>query len=214
MKLTLGPIVSDARGRFAGSVFSSWKGVPVLRRFQAPANPNSADQQEIRAIFANLTRLYAVQGTLFRAAWTSYATGKKFIARNAIIARNVAVLQGEADLTNLVFSPGDSSTLPAVSATYTPGVASIVVAVTAPTAPTGWTLAKACAVAIKSGDMGAAITYANLTPTEGSDATDPYSITLSGLATVLYRVGTFLEWTAPDGTTRYSASISGSATPT
>lgn len=214
MKLTLGPIVSDARGRFGGQVFSAWKGIALSRRFQPPANPNTVDQQSVRNIFRNLSKQYTVQGAEFRAAWTTFATGKKFIARNSIIAKNVKLLSLISDCQGYVFAPGDASSLAPTAITVTPGAGQLVVAVTAPTAPAGWTLVSAIAVAIRSVDMKTDQTYGTLTPTEGSDASTPYSITLAALATVLYEVGAFLKWTAPDGSTRYSASINGRDTPT
>lgn len=215
MKITLAPLVSDVRGRFQGSVFSSWKGIALVRRFQAPANPQSTTQVQVRNVFINLTRLYTVMGTYWRAAWTTFAAGKAFIGRNALIARNVEPLKGDANWADVVATPGDASTIPPASATFTAGAGQITVAITEPAVPTGWAIARAVAVAWRDTDPDTVQTFAALTPTEGMDVTSPYSIVLSGLtAAQAYRCAAFLAWTAPDASTRYSAAIIGTATPT
>jgi len=215
MKITLGPLVSRASGRFGGTVASSWKGIDLVRKFRKPANPKTVAQTEVRNIFINLTRVFSLMGTRLKDAWDSQATGKAYIGRNNFIGKNVPDLQGQADLANLVATPGDASTIPPVSMTVTAGAGTLTVAVTTPTAPTGWTLTRVVAVALKDLDYGTVQAYADLTPTEGEDATSPYSIVLSGLtAAQAYRVASFIHWTAPDASLRYSAAIKGTGTPT
>lgn len=49
-----GPLFSiDARGQIASAmVFGGWKGIPWVREWFIPQNPNTADQQAIRTIFS------------------------------------------------------------------------------------------------------------------------------------------------------------------
>ena len=214
MKLTYAPLVSDVRGRFEGSVFSSWKGISLLRRFQAPSNPNSTSQQQHRNVFANLTRLYSMMSTYWKAAWDNWATGKPMIGRNKLIGDNVGVLAGDANWADSVLAPADASTIPLVSATFTGGVGQITFAGVEPTLPTGWTIERFVGVAIIDSAPDTVLTFAALTPHEVNDATSPYSVVMSSLAVGTYRCGAFLRWTPPDATIRSSATIQGTATVT
>lgn len=217
MKVIYGPIVSSASGRFGGVVASVWKGVTLFRRFVAPSNPNSSAQQEVRNIFRTLTVNYTLMTTEVRAAWTTFAQGKRFIARNRYIAMNVPALNGEVDGDNLVATPGDASTIPPVNiSAVTPGVDELVVDVTAPTVPTGWTLQAVVAACTRDLDYsGSSVASSALQWHEAEDVSDPYNITITGLSTgSLYQVRAFIRWLAPDGSVRYSASLASTGTPT
>lgn len=215
MKVIYAPLVSSASGRFGGLVASSWKGISLVRRFAPPANPNTSAQQEVRMIFATLTKAYVTMTAQLRAAWEGFASGKAFIGRNHWIGLNVALLEDEVALTDLAGTPGDASTLGAVSMTVTPGANQLTVAITEPALPTGWTIAKAVAVCVLDGDWSTLTSYADLKWTETEDATSPYECVLAGLtASVLYAVRAFLVWTDPNGDTRYSVSLADTGTPT
>lgn len=207
-----GAIVADARGRFGGTVHSAWRGTRLVRVFRAPANPKTTDQLEVRRIFINLTRAWTVQGTETRAAWVSFALGKNFMGRNAMVAKQVPALNDQTDLNEMVGTPGDASTLPPVSIVVTPGAGQLAVTITEPTLPTGWTIAKCVAFAIKDSDWSTA--GVDVSQTEGEDETTPFEVTLTDLSTVLYQVRAFIVWTAPDGSTRYSAALGDTGTPT
>lgn len=212
MRVIFAPLVSDARGRFGGLVASAWRATRVVRRFEAPGNPNTALQQGVRMIFRNATRCYTCMTTRFRAAWEAYQTGKNFTGRNAFIARQVPALQGDVNLNDFVGTPGDASTLQPTIASVTPGAGSLTVAVNAPTPPAGWTITTIVAFAIRDSDWDAALQ--SVFSYEAEDAAAPYSIVISGLAAVLHQVRAFIVWLAPDGSTRYSACSSSTGTPT
>lgn len=215
MKVTYAPIVSDARGRFGGLVASNWKGISLMRRFQPPTNPNTTAQQEIRRIFINITTSYTLMSTQVRAAWTTFAAGKQFIARNAYIGRNVGTLNGTNSIAALVAAPGDASTIPVVSIdSVTAGVGQLTVVCTAPSTPTGWTLVAVVVGALEELNYGVARTATELDWNEAEDLTSPYSIVVTGLNAQQHNVYAFIRWTAPDGTTRYSAAIQSTGTPT
>ncbi len=205
MKVTYGAIVQRASGKFGGTVHSNWKGVDVVRRFAKPSNPNSAGQTDVRDAFRSLNAGYVTMPAETRAAWTSFATGKPFIARNQFIGKNVANLAGKVNTQLIQFTPGDSSTLPPVSIAVTFGVGSISSAVTVPSTPTGWTLTAAVLVAISDTDPTGGIDANSWNWDEATDLTNPYAPALGGLNAGNYVCGTFLKWLAPDGTTRYSS---------
>ncbi|KKM03850.1 hypothetical protein LCGC14_1770320 [marine sediment metagenome] len=215
MKVTYGPIVSDARGRFGGVVASAWKGISIFRRFQAPSNPNTAAQVLVRRTFRNLNSSYVMQSALVRDSWVTFATGRPYTGRNQYIGRNVPLLMDEADANNLLATPGDASTLPPVTMALSVAVAGEVTAtLTMPTVPTGWTLAGGVLAVTR--DLGYASEIGNLAALqwfEDEDIADPYDPTVTGLtAALIYQCRGFIRWTAPDGSTRYSAALAGQAT--
>lgn len=209
MKVTYGAIVQSAGGRFGGTVHSNWKGRQLVRRFAKPSNPNSTGQQNVRTVFQNLTRIYSLMPTYTKAAWTTWVVGKPMIARNKLIAVNVPLLKAATNLSTFLPTPGDSSTLPPADFTPTGGSGQITTSITAPAIPAGWAIARAVACCISSdgdptGDIfGAdkALMY------EGSDTTDPFTPTITGLPADTYYTWAFIAWTAPDGSTRYSAPL-------
>jgi hypothetical protein len=212
VKVIYAPLVSDARGRFGGLVMSAWRATRLARRFRAPSNPKTAPQVGVRYIFINATRSWLQQKTNERAAWVSFALGKNFTGRNSYIAKQVPALKGDTDLTDLVGTPGDASTLAPSITSVTPGAGQLTVAIGAPSAPTGWTIVKAVAFAIRDTNWSAPVT--GIGHYESEDATSPYEVIITGLAALKHQVRAFLVWTAPDASTRYSASAASDGTPT
>lgn len=211
MKVTYGAIVQRASGKFGGTVHSNWKGVDVVRRFAKPSNPNSSGQQEVRNIFRNLTTMYLLLPTGVKAAWTTWATGKPIIARNKLIGLNVPLLQPGTTFTDLLPTPGDSSTLPPTDFTPTGGVGQITTTIAVPTAPAGWTIANAyaCCIDATANPKGGVLSAAQTQIYENADASAPYTPAIAGLGAGDYFTWAFLQWTAPDGSTRYSAPLEG-----
>jgi hypothetical protein len=96
--------------------------------------------------------------------------------------------------------------------TLTAGSSQITVALTAPTLPTGWTVTKAYAAAIRDQNPQTEAFY-NVTAAE--DAAAPWSIVLTGLTpTEPYLVGGWFQFTRPDGTFAYGQSLQDFETPT
>lgn len=206
------PLVSEARGRFAGLVASAWRGVSVIRRYRKPANPKTADQMKVRRIFQNATRAFVLQNTETRNAWVAFAEGKDFTGRNSYIAKQVPALNDQTTLEFFVGTPGDASTLTPYTPVPTPGDGQLVVAVSTRPPPTGWTLTKVVCYCLQSTDWSGAPKIVD--QVEGEDETSPYEITLTGLVNdQLYRVLAFCVWVEPGGETRYSLSSSADGTP-
>lgn len=214
MAKTTAPLLSfGASGTIAKTaVFSTWRGVPYARRHVIPANPNSTGQQATRNVFKTMTEAWKVAGALAVAPWNAFATGRPFVGRNAFIGQNVEVLRAEADMTNFIGSPGARGGLPPNSIALTAGVGEITVDFTNPTAPTGWAITDAIAIAFP--DQDPADTFVG-PYTEGNDGATPFNqVVLTGLDTVLHQVRAWLVWSKPDGSVAYSASLADTETPT
>lgn len=214
MPKTTAPLLSfDARGQIAKSmVYSSWRGRPYVRRYVTPSNPQSAEQTITRNAFSFLQAIYKLAPPIAVAPWDAYIKGKPLTGRNAFTKFNLPVLRGEADLANMVFSPGALGGLPPVSVVATPGADLITVTCAAPSpVPSGWTVtaAQAACIADQDPDTGVLTTVV-----ANQDLTDPYSFTLTNLDEVLHYVGVWLKWLRSDGLVAYSPSVLVSATPT
>jgi len=73
-KFTYGPIVSDARNKLAGVVFSRSRSGPYGRSKVSPTQPRSSYQANVRANFTTLTKLWGdTSMNAYRAGWISLA---------------------------------------------------------------------------------------------------------------------------------------------
>ncbi len=214
MAKTTAPILSlGASGTIAKTmVYSSWRGIPYVRRHLIPSNPNTVGQQATRNVFTTMSAMWKVAPALLTTPWDTFATGRPFLGRNAFIGQNVKAMRAEVDAALFVGSPGARGGLPPDSIISTPGVGTISVAFTNPSIPTGWTLVAAVAIVFPDQDPAAAFVGPT---TAGEDTVTPFdTVLLSSLDTVLHQVRAWLQWTKPDGATAYSASINDTATPT
>lgn len=207
------PLLSfSASGTVAGTqTYSKWKGRPYVRQRVTPSNPDTAEQQLTRNTFAWLNNVWKNGPALLSAPWDLYATGQVLTGRNAFVGQNTRVLRTETDLANFIFSPGAKGGIIPASIGAVAGVGEITVTLGAPTLPSGWSITRGVAAAIRDQDPQSAVLY---TVTALDDAAAPYSIVLTGLSTNLYRVGGWFEYEKPDGSVAYSANLSASATPT
>lgn len=213
MAKTTGPLLSlGAAGTVASAMtFSKWKGIPYVRQRVIPANPNTIAQQETRSVFANASNIWKGAAALFTAPWDRFAVGQPLTGRNAFMKEFVSRLRGQPDLTAMLFAPSAKGGTPLDAMVVTPGSGSLSVAVTAPTPPTGWTLASVTAAAIIDDDPE---TMTDYTVTVADNNAEPYTVVLNGLtAASTYRVGAWPVWTRPDGSTAYGQSISDTGIP-
>lgn len=214
MSKTTAPLLSfDARGQIGQTlVYASWKGRPYARRYVVPSNPNSTAQQATRNVFRTLNRIWQYMPGGALGAWNAYAENSRITPRNGFIKQNLSNVRGDADLADWIASVSANGGIAADGVSVAAGVGELTVTVTAPTLPTGWSVTQAHALAILDYDPA---TDAIPEITAGTDATDPYEITLTGLTGgSLYRVGGWLEYTKPDGSTAYGSAIMDSGTPT
>lgn len=208
-----GPFLSLGASGQVGStiVASKWKGQPYLRQYVIPSNPQTAAQTATRSVFGWANEVWKRAGPEFQAPWDLFAQGQVLTGRNAFMGSMVTNLRGEVDLANMVFSPGAKGGLSAAGIALTPGANQCQVVVTAPSLPTGWTITQMVAVAILDQDPSSGTAY---TTTEDVDASSPYDLTLTGLASGATYVGAFFEFLKADGSTAYGPSISDVATVT
>jgi len=207
-KLT-GPLLSfGAKGQIGKTlVTADWKGIKYARQYTIPANPNSSEQQLTRGTFSFLQAFWLNSPTLFRAPWTANAVGRGYTDRNKLVAENMTLLRAAVDCQDFIGSPGAGGGPPADAIAAAAGAAAgeLEVTVTAPSVPTGWTLASVTMVAFPDQDsndpFGGPIVAA-------SDAASPFVQTLSGLGNNVLCVAVgWPVWTRPDGKTAYGPSL-------
>lgn len=214
MSRTIAPLLSfGASGQIAKTqVYSTWKGIPYVRRYAIPANPRTADQTEVRSVFSYLNDVWKFAPTLMVEAYDAYASGQPLTGRNGLIKQNLAALQTATDVADFVFSPGAKSGIALAGLSLTPGTDKITVDAVAPDLPNGWTLTAVVAAALANEDPH---TTTMFIISAAQDASAPYSFDITGLETGQeYVVGAWAKFTRPDGSFAYGRSINDTATPT
>ena len=208
------PLLSfGASGSIADTLtYASWRGVNYVREKVIPENPRSAAQTQTRSLFGWLSDLWKLYPALAQSPWDAYASGRKFTNRNALIGQNVNAMRGDVDLANMVFSPGARGGLAPESMSSAAGVALITVTITPPAAPPNWTLQAVVAACVKDQDPQTASLMVTVAAEDAAAPMD--TVILTGLDTVLYRVGAWTRWLKPDGRIAYGASLTDTATPT
>ena len=188
-----GPLLSIGGGGQIGQsqVYSTWKGRPYVRRYVVPANPQSTEQTKTRNSFAWLNNVWRLAPAEFQAPWTRFASGKVLTNRNAFLSKNTGVLRSLTTLTGIVLSPGAAGGL-AITPTITPGAGQLTFAATAPSVlPSGWSIIKLVGVAIRDQDPQTGVLYQ---VEEVEDATDPYSVVMSGLTAADWWAGAWFVY--------------------
>jgi hypothetical protein len=213
MSRTTAPLLSfGASGQIAKTqVYSTWKGRPYVRRYAIPSNPNTVDQQETRNTFSWLNAVWKYMPAGALDAWNAYATASRFTARNGFIKQNLSNLRSASDLSDFLMSPAAGGGLVAAGISVTPGAGQLTVTLTAPGLPTGWTISKAIAAALRQQDPQSGVLY---TVSSAEDATAPYAPIITGLtASQVYVVGAWFEYIKPDGTFAYGPALMSTGTP-
>lgn len=181
MSRVTAPLLSfSAGGQIAKTqVYSSWKGIPYVRRYVIPANPQSTEQTKTRTAFSWLNNVWKIAPADFVAPWTLAAKSQQMTNRNLWLKRNTSMLRSAVDLTGLIMSPGAAGGI-AGGITITPGNDQLTFAGTPPDPlPSGWTVVKLVGAAILQQDPQSDTDYEiNVV----SDSSDPYSVVMSGLA--------------------------------
>lgn len=214
MSKVVAPLLSfGASGQIAKTqVYSKWKGTAYARRYVEPSNPNTAGQQLTRNTFAWLNGVMRIMPAAVVEGWQAYADVQRYTARNGFIARNLSPLRDQTDLANFIMSPAVRSGTPATSMDITPGDDQLTVVLTPPPLPTGWTIVSGIAAAILDQNPQSDNDY---TIVANSDASDPYSILLDGLADASdYIVGGWFKFLRSDGAYAYGEALMDSATTT
>lgn len=147
MKVELAPIVSDARGRFAGTVFSNWRGIPVVRQFTPPSQPRTDEQVDIRNLFRNSNILWREAGSIplsnggIIESYNRQAYGQTPVGRNFFIGDFADALRGQTDMEEWYCTAPSGRVPRPASIAVTPSGTTAPVVVTSSPAPSGFTLA-------------------------------------------------------------------------
>jgi hypothetical protein len=211
MAKTTAPLLSfGAGGQIAKTqVYASWKGIPYVRRYVVPANPQSSGQTETRSVFTTLTQLWKNLTTDSVAPWSAYATGKPMTDRNAYLKFNVKILRPGDDWTGWLGSPGAGGGVPLTSLSATGGSGTIATTVGTPTPPTGWSLVAVNGVARINDDPHTTTDFSVETETTSSD---PWEPAWSGLAAGDYIIECWPVWNTGNGVLAYGKSLEATAT--
>lgn len=177
------PLLSfEGSGQIAKTqVYSTWKGIPYVRRYTVPANPRSTEQVKTRSVFTWLNFAWRTAPGTFTAPWSAAVIGRPLINRNLFIQKNLPILRDANTLDGMLMSPGAKGGI-ASAITITPGNDQITFAGADPTPlPAGWTVIGLVGAAIKEQDPDVDTDFTVFTAT---DLVSPYSAVISGLESV------------------------------
>lgn len=183
MAQVVAPLLSfEGSGQIAKSmVYATWKGIPYVRRYVRPANPQSSGQTMTRSVFAWLNDLWRIAPANYAAPWQAAVVGRPLIDRNLFIKQNLPLLRPGTDLDGMIMSPGAKGGVGG-GITITAGNDLLSVAGTAPSPlPAGWTIVSLVGAAIKNQDPHTDQDFEVFT---ASDNSDPYAFDITGLETV------------------------------
>lgn len=216
MSKVIGPLLSfGASGQVGKSaVFGTWRGVQYARRYVIPANPDTAAQQTQRGSFATMREIWKRIGTLSRAPWDAYASGRRFLGLNAFIGENRLSIGTDPDMSNFIGSPGARGGIPLVAMAAASAVAQggIDVDFTVPAVPAGWTLQATVVMAFVQQAPTAVFPGGAV---EAEVLVAPWDHALVGLTPgATYVVSGWARYVKPDGSIAYSPSITDTAVAT
>lgn len=211
------PLLSfGASGQIAkAQVYSTWKGIPYVRRYAVPANPRTTKQVNNRSIWQMINQAWLFAPAEIQNAFNAFATGKPMTGRNKFFSENqklLAIQPTPSDIDGFLMSPGNGGALPATLLIVTPGTGELTLTATIPEVPAGWSINKVVGAAILNQDP--------TDPFSGAwhvafDNTPAYEVVLSGLEEVAeYVVGFWIVWEKPDGRLVYSRSLTDVGTTT
>ena len=92
-------------GRVGQTVGAKWKNLSTIRSYTKPSNPNTASQQKVRGVFAEMTSFVALFADQIKYLSALNTSGQS--VRNAIIQANKSQIMGGAfDKATLIISKG------------------------------------------------------------------------------------------------------------
>lgn len=216
MSKTIAPLLSfGANGQMAKtSVYSSWKGIPYVRRYVVPANPRTSKQMVTRSLFKKLQTMWLLMPALGKQPFVLNAAGRPYTPNNKFTSLNVSGIDTSSPPTDMDFfqgSPGAKGGLPPASLAITPGSGTLSAAVGAPVIPDGWAITQAQGICFQQQDPQDPFAG---TIVGAFDASSPYALSFTGLtASQPYVISAWFEWTRPDGTSAFGTSLTDVGTP-
>ncbi len=207
------PLLSlDASGTIAKTLtYSHWRGIKYARQRVIPNNPNTAAQQAVRKVFANLSTIWLYLPAYATLSNQDSSAGKPLTDRNMFVKNNAANLYAQTDYS--LFSPyaaargGPGGIVNAIVNASTQVTANV----TPPATPSGWTLTRVAGLLIRDSDPTLDEPYPTV---EHDDATSTYSLVWTGLTNSMTYYGqTAVEWLRPDGFRAWSISTTFTGSP-
>lgn len=183
----------DASGTLAEALtFARWKGVNYVRTRVIPANPNTANQQEVRGVFTTLSEMWKRMDSHAKEPWQKAVEGQPLTDRNKHVQLNVPALQGKANMNDLVMSVASGQAIPMEDVAWADGGdGTAVCTCTAPSAPTGYTLLDTYGLAVLDGDPSPAI---ERTTYFDNGAAAPWSVAVDVPEDGTYQCGLIALW--------------------
>ena len=133
-------------GKVGQTVGAKWKNKSTIRTYTKPSNPNTAGQQSVRGVFAEMTSFVAMFADQIKYLSALNTAGQS--VRNAIIQANKSqIMDGTFDKSTLLISKGGLQKVAGESASATTG--KITVTWTKPTATNFTANAKLIAVMVQ-----------------------------------------------------------------
>ncbi len=215
MSKTIAPLLSfGAAGQLARTaVYSSWKGIPYVRRYVVPANPRTTRQVVVRNLFKRLQTMWLLMPAIGKGPFELNSQGQKYTPNNKFTSLEVKGIDTSSPPTDMGFyqgSPGAKGGLPPASLMVTPASTTLTCAVGAPVIPTDWTIVSAQGVCFLDGDPNDPFT-GSIQAQE--DTTSTYSLVFTGLVSATdYVVSVWFKWMRPDGSFAYGTSLTDQAT--
>jgi hypothetical protein len=132
MAKVTGPLMSmTASGTLGGTlVYSVWKGRAYVRNHVNPANPKSAKQVGVRALFSFLTQVWTSISAACNGDYIAGAAGKSISTFNEFVSQNMARWQNSNAPTQHWPAAEASSGLTVTTMTLTGGVGMCTIALT------------------------------------------------------------------------------------
>lgn len=107
-------------GKVGQTVGAKWKNKSTIRTYTKPSNPNTAAQQGVRGVFAEMTSFVAMFADQIKYLSALNTAGQS--VRNAIIQANKSQIMGASfDKTTLLISKGGLQKVAGEAATATTG---------------------------------------------------------------------------------------------
>jgi len=196
-----GPLFSlGASGTIADTLtYASWKGIPYVRTRVIPANPNTAEQQEVRGVFITLNEMWKRMPQMARDPWVYAVRGRPLTARNRHIQENIPWLIDAAVLNSMIFAVNLGGAIALATAPGVDGADGTITCTCTPnTAPVGYTIHSCVGAAFLQGVPGDGITrtcYVN------QDVAAPFALVVNVPADGNYIFGAWPIYTRDsDGT--------------
>ena len=148
-KITMGKmnlLKANWEGKVGQTVGAKWKNLSTIRTYTKPSNPNTADQQKVRGVFAEMTSFVALFADQIKYLSALNTSGQS--VRNAIIQANKSQIMGGAfNKDTLIISKGGLQKVAGEAANQSAG--KVTVTWTTPTATNFTENAKLVAVMVQ-----------------------------------------------------------------